>query len=98
MNYEYQNQVLGMVIYRPERYWPEVKNKWNPEVFGDVDRIKLATVIQELLNSDVEFNHAILKDKLNGHSATMLIPILGNYIPETNITFFMDQLLMIWRL
>jgi replicative DNA helicase len=93
MNYEYQNQVLGMVIYRPERYWPEVKNKWNPEIFGDVDRIKIATVIQELLNSDVEFNHTVLKDKLNGHSATMLIPILGNYIPETNITFFMDQLL-----
>lgn len=98
MSYEYQDQILGMVIYSHHRYWPEVKNKWNPQIFGDVDRVKLATVVQELLNSGVEFNVAMLMEKLSGHSALLLAVSLIDYTPEVNITFFIDQLISWYNL
>ena len=85
MSYEFQDQILGMVIYQPKRYWPPVKNKWNPKVFVELDRIKLAEVLEELLNSEVEFNNTVLIDKLNGHASIMLINATGNYTREVNI-------------
>ena len=93
MSYEFQDQVLGMVIYQHKRYWPLVKNKWNPKVFVELDRIKLAEALEELLNSEVEFNNTVLIDKLNGHASIMLINSTGNYTREVNIIWFLDQLI-----
>jgi replicative DNA helicase len=92
MSYEFQDQVLGMVISQPKRYWPEVKNKWDPEAFGDLDRIKLATAIQELLNSDVEFNEKVIYEHLQGHASLMLLRIVTEYTREANIVWFLDQI------
>lgn len=96
MSYEFQDQVLGMVVSQPKRYWPEVKNKWNPEVFLEIDRIKLATALQELLNSDVEFNVSVLREHLQGHACIMLLQPISGYIREANIVWFLDQLI-IWN-
>lgn len=92
MSYEFQDQVLGMVIYQPKRYWPLVKNKWNPDIFSEIERIKIAQAIAKIMSNDIDLNISSLRECLNGDSSIMLLAKMNYYIPEVNIDYFIDQL------
>lgn len=91
MNYEYQDQVLGMLLAQHKRYWPEVKHDFNPLVFGDVERIKIATKIKELSDAEQMVNIATIANSI-GTGMEMMIRLSQSYIREVNINYFMSQL------
>lgn len=98
MNYEFEDQVLGMVIYQHQRYWPQVKHMWKPELFGSNERIKIASAIKALSDEEVDFNISTLKAKLNGCSSILLIDRLGLFIREVNIDYFINQIVSWYNL
>jgi replicative DNA helicase len=91
MSYELHDQVLGMVLDQPERYWPQVKNKWNPEVFLELSRIKIARAIKEIFDENLSLNITILCDKVPGE-ALIIERIKSSYAMEANIEWFMNQI------
>jgi replicative DNA helicase len=91
MNYEYQDQVLGMLLAQHKRYWPEVKHDFDPAAFGDLERIKIATKIKELSDADQMVNIATIANSI-GTGMEMMIRLSQSYVREVNIHFFMSQL------
>ena len=91
MNYEYQDQVLGMLLAQHKRYWPEVKHDFDPVAFGDLERIKIATKIKELSDAEQMVNIATIANSI-GTGMEMMIRLSQSYVREVNIHFFMSQL------
>jgi replicative DNA helicase len=92
MSYELHDQVLGMVLSQPKRYWPFVKDRWQPEVFLEISRIKIAAAIKELIDSETELSQPILTAKTGGESGLFIQRLKSSYIPETNIDWYMNQI------
>lgn len=91
MNYEYQDQVLGMLLAQHNRYWPEVKHQFDPMAFAELERIKIATKIKELSEADQVVNMATIAAALGG-GMEMMLRLSQMYIREVNIDYFMSQL------
>jgi replicative DNA helicase len=92
MNYEFQDQILGMVLSQHKRYWPEVCHHWKPEMFGDFERIKIAFAIKTLSDQGTEVNYATVRESLGGECAGLLIQLIKTSMLEVNIDWFMSQL------
>jgi len=98
MSYEYQDQVLGMIISQNKRYWPDVKNFWQPEMFQEISRIKIAKAILELNQSGHDVNLMTVVEKVGGESHGYVGRIIVSYIHEVNINYFVSQLLGWYRI
>lgn len=98
MSYEYQDQVLGMVISQHSRYWDDVKTLWEPEMFSEVERIRIATTIKDLSDSGQEVNIATIVAKMGGSNYQFVCQLVQKYIPEVNISYFMSQIAGWYRL
>lgn len=92
MSYEFQDQILGMIISQHKRYWQEVKHQWDPEIFGDVERIQIAKKIKELSDTSEDVNMATISAALDGNSQGLVFTLTEKYIPEVNLDYFMTQL------
>ena len=90
MSNEVKDQVLGMVLDQPERYWPQVKNRWNPETFRELSRIKIARAIKEIFDEGLSLNMTILCDRIP-EEALIIKRIKTSYAKEANIDWFMNQ-------
>jgi replicative DNA helicase len=98
MSYEYQDQVLGMILSQNSRYWPEVKHQWDHQIFGEVERMKIAKAIKDLNDSNQEVNYASVVAAMNGDSFGTVANLLSSFVPETNINYFLTQLTVWHRL
>lgn len=92
MSFEYQDQILGMVLDQNNRYWSDVKNQWEPEVFGEVTRIKIASAIKNLNDANHEVNFTTVMEAAGGENYDYVMRVISTYIPEVNISYFMSQL------
>lgn len=92
MTYEFQDQILGMVVSQHKRYWPEVCHHWRPEMFGDIERIKVAAAIQSLSEKGTEVNYITLREALNSECSGLLLQLMTSSILEVNIDWYMSQL------
>lgn len=92
MSYEYQDQLLGMVIAQHKRYWPEVKNQWDPEIFLEIERIKIAKKIKELSDNDHDVNVASIVAATGGQNYLFVTRLIQTYIHEVNANYFISQL------
>jgi replicative DNA helicase len=98
MSFEYQDQVLGMIVCQNKRYWDDVKNFWEPEMFQEISRIKIAKAILELNQTGQDVNMMTVVEKVGGEVHGYVGRVIVSYTHEVNINYFVSQLLGWYRI
>ena len=88
MSFEYQDQVLGMIVCQNKRYWDDVKNFWEPDMFQEISRIKIAKAILELNQTGQDVNMMTVVEKVGGEAHGYVGRIIVSYTHEVNINYF----------
>ena len=95
--YEIHDAALGMILSQHARYWPVAKAAgFCPEIFEEVERMKIAAAIEKISNQDgATFSHRLVIDALAGDGAGLIGAFIRHAPIEQNLTYFISQLVML---
>ena len=92
MSYDLQDMVLGAAMKYHDEYWHRLKPLWNPEVFLEIERMKIAKVILDISETNKPVCLPVILDAL-GNDSSLLVSRLYNYAPiEMNVEWMLRQL------
>lgn len=75
-----------------DEHWYRLKPLWNPEVFLEIERIKIAKTILQISESDTPVCLPVILDAM-GSDASMFVTKLYDYAPiEMNVEWMLRQL------
>jgi replicative DNA helicase len=92
MSYIYQDMVLGAVMAYHDKYWPSLKPLWNPEVFLEIERIKIATIIKNLADSNQTVCLPLIIDALKGEGTFLAERLYQSAPLQMNIDWMMSKM------
>lgn len=92
MSYDLQDMVLGAAMKYHDEHWHRLKPLWNPEVFLEIERMKIAKVILDISETNKPVCLPVILDAL-GNDSSLLVSRLYDYAPiEMNVEWMLRQL------
>lgn len=92
MSYDLQDMVLGAAMKYHDEYWTRFKPLWKPEIFLELERMKIAQVILNLSEAKKPVCLPVILDAL-GNDASLLVTRLYDYAPiGMNVEWMLRQL------
>lgn len=90
--YDYQDLVLGAAIKYHKEYWPILKPYWNPEVFGELERIKIASAVLKSSDEGQPVCLPVIMKALNNENQLLLERIFAGAPIGMNVEWMLVQL------
>lgn len=96
--FEIHDQALGMLITQHAAHWEQAKQLgFVPDMFGELERIKIARAIEKLSVAGHPVNAVTLNQETNGECGALIARLVRNAPIAMNFGFFVSQLATWYR-
>ena len=92
MSYELHDMVLGAAMRYHKEHWKSLKPMWNPEVFGDPARIKIAKAIADISTTHDEIALPIIFHNVGYENQNLIMNLYTEAPVQMNVEWMMRQI------